>query len=160
MKLFEQKYPYITSWVEEGWIEIGSDGYSSSKMRVLDEGGMIWESRKEYLSLDHALAAADNAIMEWCNVHIPDIDIRPKELPSYTTKQGQYLAFIYNYTQIHGRPPAEADMQRFFNVSPPTVHQMILKLAELDLVSRVPRQARSLRVLIPAHSLPILIRNP
>jgi hypothetical protein len=32
----------------------------------------------------------------------------------YTEKQGQYLAFIYNYTLINGRPPAEADMQRYF----------------------------------------------
>ena len=159
MKTFEQKYPYIASWVEDGWIEIGSNGYSSSMVRVLDEGGMIWENKREYPSLEDALAAADNAIMEWCSVHIPDIVVSPKELPPYTEKQGQYLAFIYSYTQIHGRPPAEADIQRFFQVSSPAVHQMILKLEEIDLVSRVPRQARSLRVLIPVQFLPVLIRK-
>jgi hypothetical protein len=47
-------------------------------------------------------------------------------MPEYTKKQGQYLAFIYNYTKIKGRPSAEADMQRYFRVSPPTVHQMVL----------------------------------
>ena len=26
----------------------------------------------------------------------------------WTEKQGQYLAFIYNYSVIHGEPPAEA----------------------------------------------------
>ncbi len=41
----------------------------------------------------------------------------------YTKKQGQYLAFIYYYTKIHGYPPAEADLQRYFKVSPPSVHQ-------------------------------------
>ena len=41
----------------------------------------------------------------------------------FTDKQGQYLAFIDAYTRVHGRPPAEADMQRHFRVSPPSVHQ-------------------------------------
>ena len=27
----------------------------------------------------------------------------------FTAKQGQYLAFIYYYTKIHGLSPAEAD---------------------------------------------------
>ena len=49
-------------------------------------------------------------------------------MSDYTKKQGQYLAFIYYYTKINRRPPAEADMQRFFRVTPPTVHQMVLTL--------------------------------
>jgi len=28
--------------------------------------------------------------------------------PSFTAKQGQYLAFIHAYTLVLGRPPAEA----------------------------------------------------
>jgi hypothetical protein len=46
----------------------------------------------------------------------------------FTAKQGQYLAFIYYYTKIHGSPPAEADFRRFFRVTPPVVHQMIMTL--------------------------------
>src|SRR4051794_11889819 len=41
----------------------------------------------------------------------------------FTDTQGQYLAFIDAYTRVHGRPPAETDMQRHFRVSPPSVHQ-------------------------------------
>ena len=52
-------------------------------------------------------------------------------IPTYTEKQGQYLAFIHFYTKVNGRPPAEADMQRYFKVTPPTVHQMVLKLERL-----------------------------
>lgn len=74
----------------------------------------------------------------------------------YTEKQGQYLAFIYNYTVMHGEPPSEADMQRFFRVSPPTVHQMVLKLDERGLISRVPRESRTIRVLVPPEQLPLL----
>ena len=50
--------------------------------------------------------------------------IDPK-MPPYTKKQGQYLSFIYHYTKLHRRPPAEADIQRHFRVTPPTVHGMI-----------------------------------
>jgi repressor LexA len=34
----------------------------------------------------------------------------------YTDKQGQYLAFIYYYGKIHGRPPSESEMQQYFRV--------------------------------------------
>ena len=74
----------------------------------------------------------------------------------FTAKQGQYLAFIYNYTVIHGEPPAEADMQVFFHVSPPAVHQMILKLEKLGFISRVPRKARTIQVLVEPDQLPVL----
>ena len=39
--------------------------------------------------------------------------------PRFTDKQGQYLAFIHAYALVNGRPPAEADMERFFGVTPP-----------------------------------------
>ncbi len=77
-------------------------------------------------------------------------------MPSYTPKQGQYLAFIYYYTKIHVRPPAQTDMQRYFKVTPPTVHQMVLKLDQLGLIERTPGQARSIRVLLPRQQLPDL----
>ncbi len=74
----------------------------------------------------------------------------------WTEKQGQYLAFIYNYTKIHERSPAEAEMERYFKVSPPTVHQMILKLEENGLISRIPGQARSITLLVPKEDIPLL----
>ena len=74
----------------------------------------------------------------------------------YTDKQGQYLAFIYYYTKIHGRAPSEGDMQRYFNVSPPSVHQMVLTLEARGLIDRVPGQSRSIQLLIPREQLPDL----
>jgi repressor LexA len=41
--------------------------------------------------------------------------------PRCTPRQGQYLAFIYYYTKLDGRPPAEADLARYFKVSPPAI---------------------------------------
>jgi hypothetical protein len=47
---------------------------------------------------------------------------------TFTAKQGQYLAYIHLYTRLHRRPPAETDMQEYFRVRPPSVHQMMLTL--------------------------------
>jgi len=74
----------------------------------------------------------------------------------FTEKQGQYLAFIYTYVLLNRQPPAEADFQRFFCVTPPSVHQMILQLEKLGLIRRTPRQARSIELLVPDDELPRL----
>jgi len=79
-----------------------------------------------------------------------------KSLPSFTEKQGQYLAFIHTYTLLNKRPPAEADFQRFFGVTPPAVHDMIVGLERRGLISRVPRQPRSIKLMIPTADLPQL----
>lgn len=76
--------------------------------------------------------------------------------PPFTDRQGQYLAFIHMYTKLHRQPPAQADIQRFFNVSPPSVHQMVLSLERRGLLRRSPGLARSLEVLVPPEELPNL----
>jgi len=78
------------------------------------------------------------------------------QMVEFTPKQGQYLAFIYYYTKINKRPPAEADIQWYFRVTPPTVHQMILRLEERGLIKRIPGQARTIEVLVPPEQLPLL----
>jgi len=80
----------------------------------------------------------------------------PSQSPFFTTKQGQYLAFIYAYTQVLGRPPAEADIQRHFKVTPPSVHQMVLTLERAGLIRRTPGVARSIELLVPPEDLPVL----
>ncbi len=74
----------------------------------------------------------------------------------FTPKQGQCLAFIHAYTLVNGRPPAEADMMRFFRVTPPTVHQMVLSLEKAGLISRKPGAPRSIAVLLERSALPEL----
>jgi len=76
--------------------------------------------------------------------------------PRFTKKQKQYLTFITTYTLLNQRPPAEADFQRFFQVTPPAVHQMILELERRGLISRVPGQPRSITVTLPDDELPRL----
>ena len=79
--------------------------------------------------------------------------------PRFTDTQGQYLAFIHAYALVNGRPPAEADIQRFFAVTPPSVHNMIKELERRGLITRIPRQPRSITVSVPEDELPRL-RQP
>jgi hypothetical protein len=84
----------------------------------------------------------------------PKLD--PLKAPSFTAKQGQYLAFIYNYTKIRGQAPAESDLERYFQVSPPAVHDMIKTLERNGLIEKTPGRARSIRLCVHPEKLPRL----
>ncbi len=85
------------------------------------------------------------------------LDQKPPAPPArFTAKQGQYLAFIWAYSQINRRAPAEADFQSYFRVTPPSVHQMLKTLDQLGLIEKQPGVARSIRLLVPPQELPIL----
>ena len=77
-------------------------------------------------------------------------------MDSFTPKQGQYLAFIYYYRKLNGRSPSEADMQRYFDVTAPSVHQMVVTLERRGFIARLPGQGRSIRLLLPREELPDL----
>ncbi len=74
----------------------------------------------------------------------------------FTPRQGQFLAFIHLYRKLHRRGPAETDIVTFFRVTPPAAHGMVVKLAELGLITREAGVARSMRVAILAEALPKL----
>ena len=76
--------------------------------------------------------------------------------PRFTEKQGQYLAFIHTYVLLNRRPPAEADMEAYFRVTPPSVHRMVVELERLGLIRRVPRQPRSIQLCVPPDEIPAL----
>jgi Mn-dependent DtxR family transcriptional regulator len=75
---------------------------------------------------------------------------------AFTAKQGQYLAYIHLYTKLHRRPPAEADMQAYFGVTPPSVHRMVVELERLNLIRRQPGAPRSIELLVPLELVPQL----
>jgi uncharacterized Zn finger protein len=64
---FDDLFPTVAEWARDfGWIEIGrTDDYSPSFVRVLDEGGMIWESDEKFETVDAALRAAEAHIEDW-----------------------------------------------------------------------------------------------
>ena len=62
---FAQTYPNLAHWVTtQGWIEVGDDGLRRSFVRVLDEGGLIWEGDAGE-TVDDGLRAADAVVGTW-----------------------------------------------------------------------------------------------
>ena len=78
-------------------------------------------------------------------------------LSRFTHKQGQYLAFIHAYTLVMGKPPAHADLLRYFSVTPPSVNQMLITLEREGLIRRQPGVARSIELLVDPAGLPQLL---
>jgi DNA-binding MarR family transcriptional regulator len=74
----------------------------------------------------------------------------------FTPLQGQYLAFIYYYSKIHGCAPSEADLEKYFKVAFSSIHQMILTLEKRGLINRTPGEARSIRLLLSRDEIPDL----
>jgi len=79
-----------------------------------------------------------------------------KRKARFTDRQGQFLAFIHLYRKLNRQGPAELDMVKYFRVTPPSVHGMVVKLEELGLVTRERGVPRSVRVAIPEEEIPEL----
>ena len=75
----------------------------------------------------------------------------------YTTRQGEYLAFIHAYTTLNRQAPAVADIARFFHVSPPSAQAMVQQLAKKGLITKTPGAARTIQLAIPTSELPCLV---
>ena len=82
--MFDQPYSHLASWIlnGDGWIELGQDDFSRSMIRILDIGGMIWESNERYETIDQALAAAEQALAEWI-----EKNLRPSGLAKKTSSK-------------------------------------------------------------------------
>src|SRR3954468_24263843 len=76
--------------------------------------------------------------------------------PAFTARQGQYLAFIYAYTLVIGRPPAESDMQRLFQAADRRCTRWWLGW-KASLISRQPGVPRSIQLLVHRPALPELL---
>ncbi len=64
---FETRYPNIAYFVDVvGWIELGHDHSPlTSVIRALDQGGMVWEGKDSYTTLDEAFQDLEQGLMEW-----------------------------------------------------------------------------------------------
>lgn len=92
--------------------------------------------------------------------------VAPKEAQSSplpggpTRQQGQFLAFIEEYMMRNeaGVAPSHADLQRFFNLTPPSVNSMLIRLEQRGFIRRVPGKARAIEITIGPDSIPPLDR--
>jgi hypothetical protein len=78
-------YPHIARWIgeEEGWIEVGADEHDGSFVRALFSGGVAWEGKSSYPSLDRAFQALDAGIAGWLveNRPVPATTLRAARTP-------------------------------------------------------------------------------
>jgi hypothetical protein len=77
-----------------------------------------------------------------------------------TRQQGQFLAFIREYMMRNqaGVAPSHADFQRFFNLTPPSVNSMLIRLEQRGFIRRIPGKARAIELAIDPDWIPPLDR--
>ena len=151
-------------FANKGGISIGIANYTSSSADAKELRGNLYASAKKPVRtvIGGKVYILKVRVFESFgeDAFAVSIDLAPKLdpsiAPSFTAKQGQYLAFIYNYTKIHRQAPAESDLERYFQVSPPAIHDMIKTLERNGLIERNPGQARSIRLLVQPENLPRL----
>ena len=81
-------------------------------------------------------------------------------MADFTPTQGRYLGYIHVYTQLHGRPPSEAEMVQSMGVTAPSVHNMVKMLESKGLIQRQPGVPRSIKILVPAEEIPAWSKVP
>ena len=75
MTTFDEKYPYIAAWVQDGTIEIGYNEWDDVFLRAIDPGGVAWESSQTYENLDDAFYDLNAGIEKWCRENGIDFGI-------------------------------------------------------------------------------------
>lgn len=89
-----------------------------------------------------------------------DQDTAPSTGEGPTRQQGQFLAFIreYVFRNKAGVAPSHADFQRFFNLTPPSVNSMLIRLEQRGFIRREPGKARAIELVINPEWIPPLDR--
>ena len=96
------------------------------------------------------------AYLQWAGVGpLPNRQQGSPRAP-FTARQGQYLAYIVQYTRVHGYSPSENEIAAYFAVSGPAAHGMVVAMDRRGLIERKPGVARSIRVRVPPIDLPDL----
>lgn len=77
-----------------------------------------------------------------------------------TRQQGQFLAFIREYIMRNeaGVAPTHADLQRFFNLTAPSVNSMLIRLEQRRFIRRIPGKARAIEIISQPDWIPPLDR--
>ncbi len=162
----EVEYKDGREWVfaHKGGVGFGIANYASSSADGKELRGNLYAAAKKPVRavIDGHVYVLKVRVFESFGEDAFEVSIKPAPkldpsmAPPFTAKQGQYLAFIYNYTKIHHQAPAEADMERYFRVSPPSIHEMVKTLERNGFIERTPGQARSIRLLVQPEHLPRL----
>jgi hypothetical protein len=59
-------YPHLARWIMgDGWVELGRADDTTSMARALDEGGMVWEGKDSYPTMEELLRDLEAGIAQW-----------------------------------------------------------------------------------------------
>ena len=137
-------------------------GDAAEKLRaVLQEEPIMAETPLEAGAvMESAVEAIDAALRR---LESGDRAKRPSAAPppgGPTRQQGQFLAFIHEYLMRNeaGVAPRHADFQRFFNLTPPSVNSMLIRLEQRGFIRRVPEKARAIEIILNPDGIPPLDR--
>jgi hypothetical protein len=137
-------------------------GGAAAKLRaILDDGAIMPETP---LEAQAAMECAVEAIGEALRcLDLPDPSQRSSAAPSPggpTRQQGQFLAFIREYLLRNeaGVAPTHADFQQFFNLTPPSVNSMLIRLEQRGFIRRIPHTARAIELILDPDRIPPLDR--
>lgn len=70
--------------------------------------------------------------------------------------QGQLVAYVYWYTNVHRIPPSENEIAEFLGGRSPSAHVMMVRRGCRGVLTRRPGEPRSLKVLLPREAIPDL----
>ncbi len=75
-----------------------------------------------------------------------------------TRQQGQFLAFIHQYMMRNegGVAPSHANLQRFFNLTAPSINSMLIRLEKRGFIRRIPGKARAIEITLAPDLIPPL----
>jgi predicted nuclease of restriction endonuclease-like (RecB) superfamily len=115
--------------------------------------------------LHEAVAIARANLMDRKATESPPASVRtpmPLKPPTsaLTRQQGQFLAFIREYIMRNERgvAPTHAAFQKFFNLTPPSVNSMLIRLEKRGFIKRIPGEARGIQLTISTDLIPPLER--
>jgi repressor LexA len=128
---------------------------------VLDDGitmeGTAVEAQTAMQVALEAIGEASRRLRSLLPADGPAVPLTPD---GPTRQQGQFLAYILEYMLRNegGVAPAHADLQWFFQLTPPSANSMLIRLEQRGFIRRVPHQARSIEIAIDPELIPLLER--
>jgi DNA-binding MarR family transcriptional regulator len=123
-----------------------------------DEAVMEYTSIEAWTAMENAAQAIGTALRR-LEAAEPGTGPSPARAASAPThRQGQFLAYIREYMRqnYRGVVPTHSDLQRFFNLTAPSVNSMLVRLEQRGFIRRTPGVARGIELTIDPDQIPPL----
>ncbi len=128
--------------------------------RILKDRTIIRETPRDAKVMMDAAVRAMSGSLRRIRSGGPVAEKAPPAGAGPTRQQGQFLAYIRHYISGNsaGVAPSHADLQRFFNLTAPSVNSMLIRLEQRGFIRREPGQARAIELVVDPDWIPSLER--